>query len=101
MGDLCDRWSNNTRRNTTQMSEEKTQPQPEQSLFDKILETIITHCKDKTMHLSQINFEVELVQRHLWKQFDNQVASRAAEQIANADKQEQEVSSPEVVEDKA
>ena len=101
MGGICNRRSNNTRCNTTQMSEEKTQPQPEQSLFDRILETIIKHCKEKTMHLSQINFEVELVQRHLWKQFDNQVASRAAEQIASDDKQEQEVSSPEVVEDKA
>jgi hypothetical protein len=83
------------------MSEEKTQPKPEQSLFDKILETIMNYCQDKKMHLAQINFEVELVQRHLWKQFDNQVASRAAEQIASGDKQEQEVSSPEVVEDKA
>ena len=83
------------------MSEENTEAK-ERTLFDKIMQVIVEHCQQTQVHLSQLNFEVELVQRHLWKNFDNQVASmRSSGQSEDGDKQEQEVSSPEVVEDKA
>lgn len=84
---------------TKQTEENKEEPKP--TLFQVLIDAIGRVAQDQELPLDAILGQLELAKRHV---IDNVLANanaQAAEQNANADTQEPEVVTPEVVEDKA
>jgi hypothetical protein len=97
MGDIHDRWGNNTRFNTKQkMTDKKVKP----SLFQAVVEKVGEVSKEQKLTLPYILGELELVKKHVT---DSVLAnlSKAAEQISDGDKVEKTDADPAEDEDKA
>lgn len=100
MGDLCDRWSNNTRRNTTQMSENKTTEQ-KPALFEVLLSTIGTIAKEENLTLPEVLGHLELCKKSAIDQvvaFAEKQKQAASEPSEDGDKEKTEDASPEKAE---